>query len=237
MREIDFLMAIKEDPSDDSLRLIFSDWLREQGKEELGTYIKFQVLHAKGQVCKDWPNMHRFFDGPDSSIRDVCRPLRTANKYESFYYHWWRGLLQLQVDVTPSGLKALAAVPKESWPWIEGLWIKVCRISPFDRLLKRKCLNHVRSLCITPNWQSSNFIGRRVVDLLLCDRLSCLYELKLDVDSFTQQRDYIFGVLLGSKYMKNLRVLDLTETMKNAVLQDAKEGCEVAKELIQRFSL
>ena len=41
--ELDFIRAINADPDDDSPRLIFADWLDEQGECERAEFIRVQI--------------------------------------------------------------------------------------------------------------------------------------------------------------------------------------------------
>jgi uncharacterized protein (TIGR02996 family) len=41
-----FLYAIKDDPADDAVRLVFSDWLEENGQPARAEFLRLQVRRA-----------------------------------------------------------------------------------------------------------------------------------------------------------------------------------------------
>jgi uncharacterized protein (TIGR02996 family) len=47
MSEVDFLKAVIATPDDDTIRLIFSDWLEEHGQSERAEFIRVQCENAK----------------------------------------------------------------------------------------------------------------------------------------------------------------------------------------------
>lgn len=48
--ERDFLAAIRENPADDTLRLIFADWLGENGREDRGELIRLQIWQHQSAI-------------------------------------------------------------------------------------------------------------------------------------------------------------------------------------------
>lgn len=59
MRQEDhFLQAILENPDDDTLRLIFADWLTESG-DPRGEFIQIQIALARDTPREDRPTLHR----------------------------------------------------------------------------------------------------------------------------------------------------------------------------------
>ena len=82
MTERDALLrAVCENPDDDTPRLVYADWLQENGEEERAEFIRVQVLMArtKARADEDWPSWQR-----------LC-----AREQELLQAHdedWWREL-------------------------------------------------------------------------------------------------------------------------------------------------
>ena len=49
-----FLYAIQAEPSDDALRLVYADWLEEQGESPRGEFIRVQIALAPDDRVSDF---------------------------------------------------------------------------------------------------------------------------------------------------------------------------------------
>jgi uncharacterized protein (TIGR02996 family) len=55
--ESSFLQAIIDDPEDDALRLVFADWLDENGQPERAEFIRVQIALTKSQDRETWKRL------------------------------------------------------------------------------------------------------------------------------------------------------------------------------------
>lgn len=66
----DFMRAICERPDDDAPRLIFADWLREQGEDERAEYIRLAIEYDRGRSLT--PEMEAIYDTINQKYYKHC---------------------------------------------------------------------------------------------------------------------------------------------------------------------
>ncbi len=83
-----FLRAILEAPADDAPRLIYADWLEENGEREEAEFIRFQCASAEPKV-KSWQQRRRHFEAiVDAFVPAVIHDIRATKSAT-----WRRGFI------------------------------------------------------------------------------------------------------------------------------------------------
>lgn len=128
----------RENPDDDTPRLILADWLEEHDHTDLAACVREEVTRAR---CDDSPDEDAMpQERPASVIQDWEDRLR--GYFQSFRFH--RGLVQLHAhasllaDVTDPVLLA----------WVDGLWLETTWESP-EIYARIPLLPRVNSLRLT----------------------------------------------------------------------------------------
>jgi uncharacterized protein (TIGR02996 family) len=185
MSESAFLQAIRDEPEDDSLRLIFADWLTEQG-DARGELIRLQVGLARADEYADnhleemvrserWLNEHsdrwlsKLPQAPEEAFRTFWPRLR---------WHFRRGLPEyLEADNFANFRK----VTEESVAGTVLLAIHLSKLSRCKALAKSRLLVGLRELHLN----NSQFYDAGVEDLVRSPHLSRLNTLILDDNRLT----------------------------------------------------
>jgi uncharacterized protein (TIGR02996 family) len=122
---IAFLQAIKEQPDDDTPRLILADWLEERG-DPRGEVLRLQVTLARLiPGTKAWWDRHE----REQALRklhekDWLGPLARLTDSYTLY----RGLVQLTMEMEHFlGSKVAALAKTETFAWVDG-----ARLTQFD---------------------------------------------------------------------------------------------------------
>ena len=85
--ELSFLDAIRAQPEDDAVRLIFADWLEEHGQQARAEFIRLQCRLADidefapdrpDLLDREWGNCSRFTASAGSPPRRLCWPTASA---------------------------------------------------------------------------------------------------------------------------------------------------------------
>src|SRR5579871_6871188 len=170
-----FFRAIKENPDDDTPRLIFADWLQERGdaaSAARGEYLRLSVMR------------HRL--PPDDPDYELIK----RREAEIFTEHRWQWLGPLtdaargwtfergMVQITASADKLLTsevadwARTEPSW-WIDALKLTDLTPSHIKRLVRFPLLSHLNTLDLSDNQNFRNGI-RRLLDALCAAQMHCL---------------------------------------------------------------
>jgi uncharacterized protein (TIGR02996 family) len=161
MNRTAFLEAIKAEPDDDTHRLVFADWLEENGEPERAEFIRVQVKRARPT---DWD------PGPaslEARERELLKqngeawlgplhplligwhslPLRGLSPRPLGRWQFRRGLLRVAAFGWPEELEALAE--SEAWAWVEALLLP--EVTPEDvwRLGGLRLLRRLSSLSLS----------------------------------------------------------------------------------------
>jgi uncharacterized protein (TIGR02996 family) len=150
-----FLRSIKESPDDDGLRLIFADWLEENGQPERGELIRLQVEAA----------MLPRGDPQRSSL--MRRASRLLYDHGEYWLMPWAGLVishrgLLQVECIPSQFQERAeSAGEDSLLWVERLYLFGGQRKEIQPVLNSALLRHVPALDL-----SHNDIGDEGVEVL-----------------------------------------------------------------------
>jgi uncharacterized protein (TIGR02996 family) len=142
-----FLEAIKGEPDNDTPRLVFADWLEENGDPERADFIRIQCeLDPLDEDDLRWANLwdreeellQRHGDAWLGPLRGVVWPWRFK-----------RGLLQVGVSGRPAleGLKALAG--SEALDWVEALTVRLLEEDGDAGLASCRLLTGLVSLQLT----------------------------------------------------------------------------------------
>lgn len=86
------LYAVLADPSDDTPRLVFADWMQEHGEEERAAFVRRQF--ADGPQLSEWPRdgaWMSYDEWPDSVGYLFYSDLRSPVHRHRFGYRWHRG--------------------------------------------------------------------------------------------------------------------------------------------------
>jgi uncharacterized protein (TIGR02996 family) len=132
-----FLRHIKEHPDDDSLRLIFADWLSEQGDLDRAEFIRLQCCIAQRDASRDdAPLIERMNALRAKHEATWIAPLKVVdlnalgnlrgaiaqlNELSLGYVNWNRGLMSVNLIGIPSRRAAETLAATETWAWVEGL--------------------------------------------------------------------------------------------------------------------
>ncbi len=142
---IAFLREIKDNPEDDTPRLILADWLDDRG-DPRGEFIRLDMQLAATGAC----------DARHAEIRkqheaDWLGPLAAKATWS-----YTRGLLNLEVDqywIQRPSWRRLAG--SELWEWVEGLTLKGCTSSFLNLLVDSPLLPSVSSL-VFGSWEAES---------------------------------------------------------------------------------
>lgn len=114
-----FLQAIREEPGDDGLRLIFADWLDEHGEPDRAEFIRLQVALASGTLGIAAMNAARVREHQllhNNIGRWVGKVREVAEGWE-----FRRGMLHLKTGLARFlEVGKFREVPPE-WAWVESL--------------------------------------------------------------------------------------------------------------------
>src|SRR5262245_47536147 len=92
-RTSDFLRAIRDEPDDDGPRLVFADWLEEQG-DPRGEFLRAQVLRARGVGPDELPRREQMLE--ERHRGEWLGPLAAVARTLSFH----RGLVRCEADAS-----------------------------------------------------------------------------------------------------------------------------------------
>ncbi len=126
------LLNAKQNPEEDTPRLILADWLEEQGEADRAEFIRLQCKSARRPEWDLWPRSPSepdHYGGWDEGALE--REKRAGELLARHRHLWlgpwldhgtfWRGLVQVTLDPTTLAHRRdeWASVPH--WPWVEGL--------------------------------------------------------------------------------------------------------------------
>jgi uncharacterized protein (TIGR02996 family) len=202
MNDVDrFLQAIRESPYDDDLRLVFADWLEDQGDP------RGELMHLEVELAR-LPE--------DDPQRDDLQ--QASFRLQEQHAEEWVGPLREKVEWSfPRGLLHLAARAEDFFPlmdqaahmspWIER--VQLSRMSPndCDRLRDLERLPNLTTLDL-----SHNHLGVETAFALVHLNLPFLAELCLWNNAL---REDGYAVLVAVGRFKHLKVLDLSSNQLN----------------------
>jgi uncharacterized protein (TIGR02996 family) len=186
-----FLQAIREEPDDDAVRLIYADWLQEHGDAPAcarGQFIRSQCQRANPDVDRERRR---------AMVRDEMRLLRE---------HWDAWLRPLRTAVGPDEVQWFHAdfhsdaLGHFRRGFVEALTLPAVRfLDHAPAILK---LTPLRDLAVTA-------VGTHAVSLALCPHLAELTRLSF-ADYYSQPLDHLGALALASSpYLTRLTTLSL----------------------------
>src|SRR5262245_2924557 len=112
--EADFLHAIRRSPEDDSLRLVYSDWLEEHGQPERAEFVRLQVELGPMRFEIDRPRVRQLLAREEEllrahaekwlgrlprAVREASRPPHQPGSLGPFFRGGVPELVALSLDV------------------------------------------------------------------------------------------------------------------------------------------
>jgi uncharacterized protein (TIGR02996 family) len=205
-----FLRAIKEEPLDDGPRLIFADWLEENGQPERAQFLRLQVELAR-----------RPGDDPERPGLEAHQRQLLAEHGARWLGPWakgkwakgpwakgkWefrRGLLHIECHAAKL-FKLLAANGEAALEWVEGLTLQVPR-AKLRVLLDSPWLRHLTALDLSSNG-SNGFGDAGAAALASSPHLAGLTALNLAGNNAITAAGA--KVLASSPHLARLTTLDL----------------------------
>ncbi len=199
---LSFLDAIKNDPEDDTLRLILADFLADQGEDERGQFIRIQCRRASlEENLPEWTELKQQEDQLlERHQQHWLGPLQELGGRVTFH----RGLIQLECECQRLLERAEEAQAwTEAWAWVERLWLRGIRTQDFRALLQMPLLLQITGLDLSIN-QIGNRRARALAD---CPFLSSLTTLNLAGNYIEISGAH---ALAASPHLPRLTHLDLT---------------------------
>jgi uncharacterized protein (TIGR02996 family) len=169
-----FLRDIKDNPEDDTPRLILADWL-EDHDDPRGTFVRLQCQAARlpeddpgrrklGQQAAELQEEHWF---------EWLGPLHQGGVRWAFH----RGLLRLAMKASRLAQRGAAGwADTEAWDWVDGLTLERLKPSTIPRLADAPLLDGLLSLRLDQGGQAS---AAEVLPLVRSGRLANLLTLEL----------------------------------------------------------
>jgi uncharacterized protein (TIGR02996 family) len=110
---------MKENPEDDTPRLIFADWLADHGEPERGEFLRLQCRVAQTREADEQERLHQHI----TALLEQHQPtwLAPLEEIPRGYVNWRRGLLHINIATVPSRRTAERLAATEAWAWVEGL--------------------------------------------------------------------------------------------------------------------
>jgi uncharacterized protein (TIGR02996 family) len=113
------LSACKEQPQEDTPRLVLGDWLEEHGEPERAELVRVQCRLARSEEGPDWPALQA---RERELLRQSHQTLLAPLGRPGWYYRLRRGLVRLDARGNKASVKALLALAQtEAWAWVEHL--------------------------------------------------------------------------------------------------------------------
>ncbi len=199
------LQACKDQPDDDTPRLILADWLEEHG-DPRGTFVRIQCLTAH-------------LPEADPRRRDLlcqARALRTAHQASWLgplaplvgLCSFQRGLVQLSLNEDQLALlQRLDLLESEAWAWVEGLGFhSIQQPYQWNTLVESPLLSTITSLTLS----NGVSLERVLPPLLASTRLVNLRELNLSTLSLKEPHA---SLLARSPIVPELTTLSLNQCL------------------------
>ncbi len=169
---LSFLDAIKDDPEDDTLRLILADFLADAGDEDRGDFIRTQCRRARlEENSPAWLELKQHEDRWLQRYQQRwLRPLTELDCRATFH----RGLIQLECQAQELLERANEAEEwTEAWAWVERLRLRGIRTQDFKALLQMPLLTQITGLDLSVN-QIGDLRARALADCPYLKRLTDL---------------------------------------------------------------
>jgi uncharacterized protein (TIGR02996 family) len=242
-----FLDEIKANPDDDTPRLIFADWLQENGTPGEA---------ARGELMRLQVVRHQLLPS------DPRQPLLRRREMQLLSLHWvrwlggladcgnWffeRGLLQLQGDAENLlGRKAVAAATPENTLYLESLFLREMSMWDTEQLDSSPYLPHLSTLSLI----GEEFRPEGLARLVRSPNVSRLRWLGLSGNRLGPEGA---RALAASPHLAGLAMLDLTgnrilnagaqhlassphlQNLRSLRLKGNRIGEEARAELVERF--
>jgi uncharacterized protein (TIGR02996 family) len=201
----DFFRAIRESPEDDTLRLIFADWLEDRGATDRAEFIRLQIERAQreGEAIDQGEKPGRESE-LETRFSDRCEELLAAEcNGEDVYCEFRRGFVHkicLHVDAFLQHAESIFS----RVPLVDSLVLYDVRPKHCQHLAELPSLRRITKL----NLEHNNQIGPVGAGFLAASPyLDQLRELNLD-------KNYIESegaeALAQSRHLRLLEVLDLS---------------------------
>jgi uncharacterized protein (TIGR02996 family) len=204
------LQACKDEPDDDSPRLVLADWLEEHGQGERSEFVRLQIRLARQEILAG--------DEAAAHARLHELYLRHAGEWLGGLHDWpgrcafRRGLIEVH-----AGLKALRAQPPQSVapdaaPWLESLVLEYGGQRAIDDLLGLDALACFSALDVSDVRLKPQWLAR----LANSPRVAHLRRLRLIVAGSPKAAG---GALARSPHLTGLRCLDFVEGIGDSGLE------------------
>lgn len=142
------LRAVCANPDDDTPRLVFADWLQENGDEERAEFIRLQIrLADRYTIAVNMMNGQDVEYDRAKALQEQfgARWLTDLPKREGWRWNFWRGFpTRVEVDYWQN-LKSLFHLIRTTQP-IEYLHQKILSRSSAQRFAAHPALSHIRYL-------------------------------------------------------------------------------------------
>jgi uncharacterized protein (TIGR02996 family) len=140
-----FLADIKEQPADDAPRLIFADWLEEQGDPELAA--RGELLRLQCRTPRTEASRARQAELLGQFSPRWLGPLVAVVRS----WGWHRGLLRIAADADVLLADPAPALAPEAFAWVESLELDGLQVPQVRRLAALPWLSQVATLVLECN--------------------------------------------------------------------------------------
>jgi uncharacterized protein (TIGR02996 family) len=209
-----FLQDIKENPEDDTPRLVLADWLEERG-DARGEFVRLQCRRAR--LSEDDPAV-RALEGREAELLKQHRAAWLGVLAEkAFSTEFRRGLVKVTATARNLLSKRLAALPPaEALAWVDSLHVYDMNADAVVRLAESPHWTHLSSLDLSGNMYYADHLagqftvgmnvpgGLALVELPLLGRLT---RLDLSCNDIGAEG---MAALAARRDLGRLRVLDLS---------------------------
>lgn len=239
-----FLRDIAEHPEDDTPRLIYADWLAEQGEDDRGDLIRVQCALAKME--DDNPRKKELEDKERQLLKGAQNRWEAAhlrNKYGATVVKIERGIPN-EIQITPQNLVKNSKEIFREAPTIRGVDIgltsaddytafnrRATRISKIPQLEQLEKIGIVDTI---PGDSENQLNGQRIRTLLESPNLKNVKE--LEITGIRGSGRAIMDGIVGAKFRKKLESLRLERAGIHEI--DVQEGfVPVSYPQLKRMSL
>ena len=213
-----FLDAIFDNPDDDTVRLVYADWLQEHGQENFAQFIRLQCAAAREKLWSDeanrlWEEIGRVW----TKLDDEWWPATRENWQFGYFppvlldaIHFERGFLRFEMLPTDDQFLAYAAV---CWPWFphpdvqllltpKGRWHELASCERLRRVRHIRLAVRVEVDDIWDAW----WISDKIILLLHSPHLCNVETIDFVARGLTPS---VVNALLTSPHLSKVRRLDV----------------------------
>jgi len=203
-----FLTAIHGAPEDDAPRLVFADWLDEQGEPERAEFIRLQVAQRREYETNGRTHVLEdlFVRARSLFYRAWSEPVRTIFGRGIAFYS--RGFPKGPTYAVPAGHLTAHLPVAATWIGPDTRLRIAARPGQLWRLATIPDLRRVHHLTIQPAWRNEPVLPEtEVIDFLASPHLTGLRTLSLARLGLTEATGRALGT---ARALKSLEALDLT---------------------------